>query len=61
MDDEPLIRPYDGFKIIGDVGKNLITCPSSLLEICKQFFSSLGRSLYTYFSSFTYPLNYLCT
>lgn len=27
--DEPLIRPYDNFQVIGDVGKNPIAWPSS--------------------------------
>jgi len=27
--DEPLIRPYDNFKVLGDVGNNLIAWPSS--------------------------------
>jgi hypothetical protein len=33
MPNEPLIRPYDNFKVIGDVGKNLIAWTSSLLEM----------------------------
>jgi hypothetical protein len=31
VDDEPLIRPYKGYKVIGDVGGVTVACPSTFV------------------------------